>query len=156
MFSSALSFLSGSAFRLIWSQVAEYMTKRQDHVQEIERMDLQAKLDDSRHQNDCERIRLQSELGVKEIMVAGDIEVGKLEAAAFMEAMKNAIPPPTGIQWVDAWNNIIRPLGASLGYFLVAVELASVHWVMGDWHRQLVGTMLGFFFASRELAKGRK
>jgi hypothetical protein len=151
-----ISFLGGSAFRLIWSQIAEYLNKRQDHAQEIERMQVQEALDNNRHKNDCERVRLQSELGVKEIMVAGDIEVGKLEAAAFVEAMKNAVPAPTGIWWVDAWNNIIRPIGATLGYFLVFMELMGVGFVMNDWHRSLVGTMLGFFFASRELAKGRK
>lgn len=154
--SAILSFLGGSAFRLIWSQVAEYLNKKQEHSQEVERMTLQANLDDNRHKNDCERIRLQSELGVKEIMVSADAEVNKLEAAAFMEAMKNAIPPPTGIQWVDAWNNIIRPMGATLGYILVLGELITLNWVMNDWHQSLVGTMLGFFFASRELAKGRK
>ncbi len=154
--SAILSFLGGSAFRLIWSQFAEWLNKRQEHSQEIERMQLQAELDDNRHKNDCERVRLQSELGVKEMVVAGDVEVGKLEAAAFLEAMKSAIPPPTGIGWVDAWNNIIRPTGASLGYLLVFLELLSLNFVMGEWHRELVGTMLGFFFASRELAKGRK
>lgn len=154
--SALLSFLGGSAFRLIWSQVAEFLNKKQEHSQEVERMQLQAELDNNRHKNDCERVRLQSELGVKEIMVAGDVEVGKLEAAAFMEAMKSAISKPTGIRWVDAWNNIIRPTGATLGYFLVFMELLSLGFVMNDWHRALVGTMLGFFFASRELAKGRK
>ena len=154
--SAILSFLGGSAFRLIWSQVAEYLNKRQEHAQEVERMQLQADLDNNRHKNDCERVRLQSDLGVKEIMVSADAEIGKLEAAAFVEAMKNAIPPPTGIRWVDAWNNIIRPLGATMGYLLVFLELVELHFVMTAWHQELVGTMLGFFFASRELAKGRK
>lgn len=162
-----LSFLTGSAFRLIWSQIAEYLNKRQEHSQELSRMELQAKLDDNRHKNDCERIRLQSELGVTEMRVQAEGEVDKLDAMAFVESMKNAMPPissaPTGNKWLDAatavvvaWNNLIRPLGASIGYYLVVAELASLHWVMGDWHRALVGTMLGFFFASRELAKGRK
>lgn len=154
--SALLSFLGGSAFRLIWSQVAEFLNKKQEHSQEVERMQLQAELDNNRHKNDCERVRLQSELGVREVMVASDAEVEKLEAAAFVEAMKNAIPPPTGIAWVDAWNNIIRPAGATIGYALICIELSAVGWVMGDWHRELVGTMLGFFFASRELGKGRK
>lgn len=154
--SGILSFLGGSAFRLIWSQVAEYLNKKQEHAQEIERMQLQAGLDNDRHRNDCERVRLQADLGVREIMVASNAEVEKLEASAFLEAMKNAIPPPTGIRWVDAWNNIIRPAGATIGYVLVVLELSAAGWVMGDWQRELVGTMLGFFFASRELGKGRK
>jgi len=154
--SALLSFLGGSAFRLIWSQFAEYFNKRQEHAQELDRLTLEGELSKQRHEQDCERVRLQSELGVKEILVSAGAEVDKLEAVAFLEAMKNAVPPPTGIAWVDAWNNIIRPVGATLGYFLVFMELLTVNFVMGDWHRALVGTMLGFFFASRELAKGRK
>lgn len=151
-----LSFITGSAFRLIWSQIAEYLNKRQEHAQELDRMTLEGELSKQRHLQDCERVRLQSELGVKEILVSAGAEVDKLEAEAFVAAMKSAIPPPTGIKWVDAWNNIIRPIGATLGYFLVFMELLTVNFIMNDWHRTLVGTMLGFFFASRELAKGRK
>jgi hypothetical protein len=154
--SALLSFLGGSAFRLIWAQIASYIDKQQDHKHEVERMTLQSGLDKSRHEQDCARLRLQSDLGVKEIMVSADAEVSKLEAEAFMEAMKNAVPQPTGIKWVDAWNNVIRPAGATLGYLLVFLELLSVHFVMNDWHRTLVGTMLGFWFASRELQKGIK
>lgn len=150
-----ISFLGGSVFRLIWSQIAEYVNKRQDHEQELAKMQLQQELDKSRHIHDCERIKLQSELGVKEILVAAGAEVDKKEADAFIEAMKNAAAP-TGIWWVDAWNGVIRPMGATLGYALMLFELWQLHWVMNDWYRDLIGVMLGFFFASRELGKGRK
>lgn len=154
--SAILSFLGGSAFRLIWSHVAEYLNKHQEHKQEVERMRIQGQLDAQRHQQDCQRLQLQAELGIKEVMVHADAEVGKLEAEAFVEAMKNAIPKPTGIKWVDAWNNILRPFGVSMAYMLVILELATVNFMMTDWHRSLVGTMIGFIFASRELAKGRR
>lgn len=151
-----ISFLGGSAFRLIWSWFAEYMGKKQEHSQELERLIQLAANDAAKHAQDCERLTMLSALNIKEIEVSADAEVGKLEGAAFLEAMKNAIPPPTGIRWVDAWNNVIRPAGATLGYGLVFAELYTLHFVMDDWHRALVGTMLGFFFASRELSKGRK
>lgn len=151
-----ISFLGGSAFRLIWSWFAEYIGKKQEHSQELERLIQLAANDAAKHAQDCERLTMLSALNIKEISVAADAEVDKLEAASFLEAMKNAIPPPTGIKWVDAWNNIIRPFGATLGYGLVFAELYTVGFIMTDWHRALVGTMLGFFFASRELSKGRK
>ena len=153
---SLFSVIGGAGFKLLFAHITEYFNKKQDHEHEIERMRLQAGLEREAHNQACERLRLQSDLGVKEVMVSADAEVQKLEAAAFVEAMKGAIPPPTGIKWVDAWNSVIRPLGATGAYLLIGLELYSVQFVMADWHRALVGTIIGFFFASRDLAKAGK
>ncbi len=150
------SMIGGAGFKLIWAYIAEFLQKKQDHAQEIERLRLQAGLDKAKHDQDCERIRLQAELGVKEIVVQADADINRLEASAFLEAMKNAIPPPSGIKWVDAWNSIVRPLGATGAYLLIASELYTLHFVMTDWHRAIAGTIIGFFFASRDLAKAGK
>lgn len=153
--SAVLSFLGGSAFRLIWSWVAEYLNKKQDHKQEVALLTLQGQLDAARHTNDMARIQLMHDLNVKEIQVQGDVDVQRLEASAFMEAMKTA-NKPTGIYWVDLWNGIIRPATATTALVLWWFALKQVGWVMGEWDRELVGVALGFFFASRELGKGRK
>jgi hypothetical protein len=153
--SALLSFLGGSAFRLVWSWVAEYLNKRQDHKNEMAALELQAKLDSQRHTNDCERLRLQSDLGVKEIQVQADADVQKLEASAFVEAMRNA-NKPTGIGWVDAWNGIIRPLVATIAVLLWVMALDQQGWMLSEWDKELIAVAIGFFFASRELAKGRK
>ncbi len=153
--SALLSFLGGSAFRLIWSAFAEWIEKKQEHAHEQERLRLQAGLDKARHEQDCERLRLQSDLGVKEIMISADAAIGKLEADAFVAAIK-AANKPTGIVWVDAWNGIIRPLTASVALTLWLCSMANAGWIMGEWDKELIAVAIGFYFANRELARGKK
>lgn len=154
MFTALFSFLGGSAFRMIWGQIAGYIDKRQDHQNELDHMRLQGDLDQARHTLDCERLRLQAELGVKEVVVQADADVSRMEAQAFVEAMKTA-NAKTGISWVDAWNGVIRPLAASIAIFLWVLALHQAGYKMGDWDKELVGVVLGFFFASRVLTRDR-
>lgn len=153
--SALLSFLGGSAFRLIWAAFAEWIEKKQEHAQELERLRLQAGLDKERHNQDCERLRLQYELGVKEIMVKADADMQRTEADAFLAAIK-AANKPTGIRWVDAWNGIIRPLTASIALLLWLSAVAAAGWSMSEWDKELIAVAIGFYFANRELARGRK
>lgn len=153
--SAILSFLGGAAFRMIWGEVSSFLKARQEHAQELERMRLQSTLEAERHARDQERVRLQHELGMREIQIAGDVAVQKAEAEAFVEAMKSAMKP-IGIWWVDAWNGCIRPLAASIAIFLWVCALNEQGFKMTDWDREIVGVILGFYFASRELAKRGK
>lgn len=153
--SAILSFLGGTAFRMIFGQVSDWINKRQDHQHELDAMRTQAELDKQRHAQDCERLRLQADLGVKEVMVQTDGEVAKLEAQAFAEAMKTA-NAKTGVAWVDAWNGCIRPLCATLAVGLWVFALVSAEFKLGDWDKELIGVVLGFFFASRALIRGKQ
>ena len=45
MLSALFSFLGGSVFRMIWGEVSAYLTARQQHSQEMDRMKLQADLE---------------------------------------------------------------------------------------------------------------
>lgn len=155
MISALLSFLGGSAFRMIFGAVSEWFDKKQEHQHELERIRIQSDLDKARHEQDCQRLRLQSELGVKEIMVKADADVSRLEADAFVEAMRSATKP-IGIKWVDAWNGVIRPLAASIAIILWVLALNESGWMMSEWDKELVGVILGFFFASRALIQGKK
>ena len=155
MFSALLSFLGGSVFRMVWGEVSAYFKQRQEHAQEIERMRLQSQLEAERHSRDQERIRLQADLNVREVQIAGDIAVQKSEADAFIEAMKNAVRP-IGIAWVDAWNGSIRPAAATISLCLWVLALAHAGFIINDWDRQLVGVILGFYFADRSLSKRGK
>lgn len=155
MISAILSFLGGSAFRMLFGHVADYFEKRQEHAHEIERMRLEKDLDDARHARDCERLRLQADLGVREVMVQADADVARSEAQAFVEAMRQSYVP-TGIKWVDAWNGIIRPLAATIAIVLWVLALNTAGWTMSEWDKEIVGVVLGFFFASRELAKRKE
>lgn len=155
MFAAIFSFLGGSAFRMIWGAVSDFIDKRQEHAHELERMRLERELEDARHERDCARLRLQADLGVKEIMVQADADVARLETEAFVEAMKSA-QRPTGIRVVDIWNGIVRPLIATICVVLWVMALNEAGWKMGDWDREIVGVVFGFFFASRELAKRKQ
>ena len=113
MFSALFSFLGGSVFRMIWGEVATWLQKKQEHAQEVERIQIEAGLEASRHERDMARIKMQADLNVREVTVAGEVAINKLEAGAFATAMKEA-NKPTGVAWVDAWNGSIRPAAASI------------------------------------------
>jgi hypothetical protein len=155
MFSAIFSFLGGSVFRAIWGEFSTWMTAKQDHAFEIERMRLQNDLDAAAHERNLAAIKVQAELGVKTIQVQGEMDMGKLEMEGWSAAVASA-QKPTGIWVVDVWNGVIRPLAASIAIILWVLELSATHWVMSEWDRELVGVVLGFFFASRVLtAKGK-
>ncbi len=153
--SAILSCLGGAAFRMIWGQLASIWTKAQDHKHELAMLQLQAELDDKRHARDCERLRLQSELGVKEVVVQADADMARIEASAWMQAATRATER-TGVFLVDLWNGVIRPAAASIALYLWVVALNTQGWKMSDWDRELVGVIIGFYFASRVLSRDRR
>lgn len=155
MISALFSFLGGSVFRMIWGEVANWMQRKQEHAHEIERLAAESKLEAERHERDMASIRLQHDLGVKEVQVKGDIEIAKTDATAFVEAIK-AAAVPTGVKWVDAWNGSIRPAAATIALCLWVLALASAGFIAGDWDRELCGVILGFYFADRSLGKRGK
>jgi hypothetical protein len=155
MFSALFSFLGGSVFRMVWGEVSTWITAKQDHAHEIEKMKLQGDIDAKIHAQNMEALRVQSELGIKEVQVRSVAELANLDADGFYSAIK-AAEAPSGIQWVDGWNKSIRPLCATICIAL---------WVLGVWHNnlliaafdmELICTVLGFYFADRTLGKRGK
>lgn len=155
MISALVSFLGGSAFRMIWGEVSAYFTRKQEHAQEVQRMRLESDLEAQRHARDLERIRLQADLGVREVQVAGDMEMMKTEANAWLEAVRD-VGERTGIVWIDVWNGAIRPLLATLAILVVVAEISMRGWQLDEWDRELVGAILGIYVADRTLAKRGK
>ena len=155
MFGALFSFLGGSVFRMIWGEVANFVQKKQDHAHELEMSRLQADLEAGRHARDIERIRLQSDLKVTEVKVMGDVAIQQTDANAFVEAIK-AASVPTGVKWVDAWNGSVRPAAATIALCLWVFALANAGFITNDWDRELVGVILGFYFADRSLGKRGK
>lgn len=149
------SFLGGSIFRMIWGEVSSYFKARQEHAQELERMKLQNEMEGARAERDMARLRLQSELGVKEVQIAGDLAIQKSEADAFLAAVANAAKP-IGIYFVDAWNGCIRPAAATIALAVWALALYRAGFVPSDWDKELIGVVLGFYFADRTLRRHGK
>lgn len=163
-----ISFLGGGAFRLIFGGVMEYLNKRQEHQQELDRLRLQDEIEDRRAERQASIIRLQSELNIKEVQVAGDIAIEKAAADAFAEAVK-ATAVKTGIGWVDAWNAAIRPCGASISLLIWTVSMILAFWVamnaidqlsaantvkavhdsLSEFDRTLISAFLGVFVGER-------
>ena len=60
----------------------------------------------------------------------------------------------TGVQWVDVWNGVIRPLLASVCIALWVSSMAHRGFVLDEWDRSLMGLALGVFVGGRIQAKG--
>lgn len=155
MFSALFSFLGGAAFRMVWGEISAWFNKRQDHKYELERLALEAQLDEKRHQREQERVRLQHELGVKEVQVVGDVAISKVETDAWLERVK-AIGRPIGIKWVDAWNASITPAAATIALFLWILKLWNLGFHPQDWDHELIAAVLGLYIADRRLQKRGK
>jgi hypothetical protein len=157
-----LSFLGGSAFRMIWGEISAAWTKRQDHTHEIQLLEAQDRMAGHEHSRNLEAIRVQAELGVKTIQVqaearqmelAGEIE--KEDARGWYGAVVQAMKP-VGIWFIDAWNGAIRPAGATIALYLWVRAVHAQHWVMTPRDENLVFAILGFFLADRTLSKRGK
>lgn len=154
MFAALFSFLGGSAFRLVFGAVMDWLNKRQDHLQEMDLQKLQSDLDAARHARDLERLRTQSELGIKEVQVMADAAEQKAMADAFAEAVK-ATGQKTGVSWVDAWNASIRPAGATVSLAIWIGTMLAAGLVLKEFDQTLIAAFLGVFVGDRIHAKGR-
>lgn len=155
MFSALFSFLGGGVFRMLLGEVSTWLTKRQDHSYEIERMRVQGDLEAAQHGRNLEAIRVQAELGVQTIRVQGEADLSRIDASGFYETVREA-QRPTGILVVDMWNGVIRPAAATIALVLWVLALNEAGWKMGEWDKELVCVIMGFYFVSRQLAKAGK
>lgn len=154
MLTTLLSFLGGSAFRLIFGSVMDWFNKRQDHQHEMQLQRLQAELEAGKHTRDLERIRLQSDLNVREVQVVAAAAEQKAMADAFLEAVK-ATGQKTGVAWADAWNAVIRPSGATVSLVAWVVSIAVAGFVLGEKDWVLISAFLGVFVGDRIYVRGR-
>ena len=152
MFAGLISFLGGSVFRMIWGELSSWITKKQDHAQEIERMKLESALEAQRYERDMARLKLQSELAVKEVVVQTDAALQKISADAWGNAVE-AVGRTTGIKFIDVWNGIIRPFLATMAISLIVAEVVRSGFVLTEWDRELMGAILGIYVADRTMSK---
>lgn len=154
MFTTLFSFLGGSAFRMLWGEISSWVTAKQDHSFEIERMTLQGSLDAQQHARNLEAIRVQSELGVKTVQVQAEADLGRLDAQAFNTGVEMT-GKSSGNWFIDAWNGGIRPALATMCMALVtASEFSLITLSENGW--ALAGAALGIYVADRTLFKRNK
>jgi hypothetical protein len=155
MITALLSFLGGNVFRMIFGEVISFLSQRQDHTQEVERMRLQAELDAAQHDRNQVAIKTQAELGVKTIQVQAEAAIGQIEADGWLEAVK-ATAIKTGIAWVDAWNAAIRPSVATWSVIMLTLaEIGAIH-SLSENVTAICSCALGIYLADRSLMKRGK
>lgn len=154
MITALLSFFSGSVFRMVWGEISSFLTARQEHAQELDRMRLQADIDAAQHARNLESIKVQADLGVKEIAVKSEVDLDRLAAEGFNLAVE-ATSKQTGVKWVDAWNAAIRPGLASVCVLLITADAFKVI-TMTENTWALAGAALGVYVADRTLFKRGK
>jgi hypothetical protein len=143
-----LSFLGGTAFRLIFGAVMDWLNKDQDHKHEHAMQQLQNAIDDARHARDLERIRLQSDLKVTEVKIVSDAAEREVMTTAFLEAVKST-SVKTGVRWVDAWNASIRPAGATIALTIWVATMIAAGFSLSDFDKELIAAFLGVFVGDR-------
>jgi len=154
MISALFSFLGGSVFRMLWGEISSWLSKKQDHQHEVERMRLQAELDAGQHARNLEAIRVQAELGVKTIQVQAEAAISELETAGWLEAVKGTTKS-VGVAWVDAWNATIRPGVATWAVLMMTLgELGLM--TLSENTLAITGAALGIYLADRNLMKRGK
>ncbi len=154
MLSATLSFLGGSAFRMVWGELSSWMNKKQDHEHEVERMRLQGELDAAQHQRNLDAIRLQAALGVKTIQVQAEAAIGQIEAEGWLSVVQ-ATGKAVGIAWVDAWNAGIRPAVATWAVAMLTLDAAQAL-ILTEAAASVCYAALGIYLADRTLGKRGK
>ena len=154
MISALISFLGGSVFRMLLGEISSFLTKRQDHAQEMDRLRLQGDMDANQHARNLESIRVQAELGVKTIQVQAEANISELESTAWLEAVKSTTKT-IGIAWVDAWNATIRPGVAT--WAIVMMTLGELRLMtLSENTLSIASVALGIYLADRNLMKRGK
>ena len=155
MFSALVSFLGGSVFRMLFGEISSWMTKKQDHAHEMDRMRLQGTLENAQFVRNQEALRLQADLGIKIVHVQAEAVVDKIEADSWLAAVKGTTQV-VGIWFIDAWNGVIRPFVATWAILMVTLHFAQTGWVLDDNGWSLCGAALGIYLADRSLFKRGK
>jgi len=155
MITTLISFLGGSVFRMLWGEISAWLTKQQDQSHEIERLKLQAQLDAEQHKRNLETYKAQAEAGVKIIEQQAAAAMRGTETDAWLEAVKGTTQK-VGIDWIDAWNGMIRPLVATWAIAIITIHYANNGWVLDDNGWGLCGAALGIYLADRALFKRGK
>lgn len=155
MFSAIFSFLGGSAFRMIWGEVSSWINKKLEHEQEMERLTQQEQFAAAQHARNLEAIKVQADMQVKVIEVQAQSAMDQIDAQTFLEGVKATVTK-TGIRWVDAWNQTIRPGVATWAVVLLSLEAFALIGAIQGGTREVCYAALGLFLADRTLAKRGK
>lgn len=140
---------------MIWGEISAFVTARQTHAFEIERLKLQADVDAAQFDRNQIAIKNQHDMGVDLIHVQAEANIGRVEVDGWLEAVKGTTLQ-IGVKWVDAWNAMIRPGAATWGLAMITLNEFKVVTSMSDYAQAIAGAALGIYLADRSLAKRGK
>lgn len=149
-----VSFLTGNVFRLLWGEIAHWLTSRQEHLHELDRLKFQAEQDEKQHKRNMESIAQQAALGIEVVRVQAEAAVDTMEAEAWLDVVKSTTKL-TGIQWLDSWNGSIRPLVASWAIVMITLGEFAV-FTLSENAMSICAAALGIYLADRNLMKRNK
>lgn len=149
-----LSFLGGTAFRMFFGEISHWITSKQEHSHEMQRLEFQAKQDSAQHERNMQAIAQQAALGIEVVRVQAEAAVDTMEAEAWLDVVKSTTKQ-TGIQWVDTWNAIIRPYVATWAVVMITLGEFAV-FTMSENALAVCSAALGIYLADRNLMKRGK
>lgn len=162
-----LSLIFGGVFRLLPS-VMDWLHKGQDNAHELAMVDKQIELAKVQSAQKINEIQAQGEDTRATIAAQADGAVEASWSQALIDAIKGQ-GGMTGIKWVDALNQSVRPvltywhclllytaskvvtLTVALQAKTPLAQLAPI--LMTDFDHALVGSIMGFWFVDRALRK---
>lgn len=165
MIASLLALLGGTAFRLFLGGVLDFFTKKADASTEMDKMRLQADLDDRAHKNKLEELGVAAQQGIQQVQVQGALASQAIVDNGWVETIKGindtaAAIKPTGKWWIDviptlimSFNQVIRPTLAAVAITLWFLSLYKAGFKLTDWDQGLVASVLGVFIGDRIHAK---
>lgn len=153
--SGIISFIGGTAFRWLFGEVMGFFKARQEHKQELEMLRLNHELAAQQAQWRRDEIAAQAAAGVQVIEAKAEADDRGFANAMTLEALRQ-IGQQSGIAWVDAWNQSIRPLLATVAIVLIVGNaIAPAHVALTGVVLEVVCGILGLFVGGRIHATGR-
>jgi hypothetical protein len=153
--SGAISFLGGTAFRWLAGEALAFFKAKQEHAYEIAMRELDHKQDGQRAQWRREEIKSAADAGVQMISAKSESDARGMADSMLLETITQ-IGKQTGIGWVDAWNQSIRPALATASIVLL---IGNAIWpgqiVLNALTMEVVCAVLGVFVGGRINATGR-
>lgn len=154
MLTGIIAFFTSNFARMVWGEVTAWLTSRQDHSQEMERMRLADELADKEHARQIESVKLQADLGQREIVLKSQAAIAEIDEQTWRSSSEST-GRTTGVKVVDIWNGVIRPAGATWALLMVTANYAGLI-KLDDYGWSLCGAWLGLYVASRDLFKRGK
>jgi hypothetical protein len=154
MISAFITFLGGSVFRMLWGEISHWLTSRQEHVHELDRMRLEGELAAAQHARQQEAIKTQAAIGIQVIEAQAVANVQSLEAEGWLSAVQ-ATSKAVGIAFVDGWNAVIRPGVATWSVIMITLgEFGAI--TLSPNALAVASAALGIYLAERNLLKRGK